>query len=179
MKLKQLSLAAKIVILLVTGTLAASIIISTFLKETPKKNNTTSNVIEEYTTNPKEELSEHVISTPEEESSSQNNDVRANDDTSNTVADYEGSLDLSPNEQAVIHAGYGVVVQLPTGNYGVLTHGDGYVNGVDGFVILENYLSALGLSARTMTGGWISSANDWYWYIAKDPVPIDTSNNEW
>lgn len=52
-------------------------------------------------------------------------------------------------------------------------------NGVHGFDILTNYLASLGLTSSDMGGGWIDSSNDWYWYIAYDPIPIDTSGNEW
>lgn len=96
------------------------------------------------------------------------------------VTSEEADSNISASEQAVIDAGYGVVVLLPTGNYGILTHGDGYVNGRHGSDILREYLSAQGLYPSAGIGGcWIDIDNDWYWFVARDVVPMDTSGNDW
>lgn len=107
------------------------------------------------------------------------NQNSADADGDGVVTDEENSKHISPYEQAVIDAGYGVVVQFDDGDYGVLTHGDGCVNGVEGFDILRDYLEELGLEATRMGGCWIDSNNDWYWCIAYDPYPVDNSDNEW
>ncbi len=86
--------------------------------------------------------------------------------------------DISPYEQMVIDAGYGNVVQLDDGAYAVLTHGDGNVNGKDGGDILREYLAQLDLSPQNVSGGWIDSERDWYWYIAKNLQELITSDEE-
>ncbi len=90
----------------------------------------------------------------------------------------ESSAYISPTEQIVISAGYGNIVQLDSNTYAVLTHGDAQINGQDGGVYLINYLSTLGLQAGHVYGGWISSANDWYWIIAENITPLITSDDE-
>ena len=110
--------------------------------------------------------------------SSNDNDDNSNDDTDDdVVTDEEAAEDISPYEQMVIDAGYGVVVAFGDGDYAVLTHGDGYVNGKDGFDILTEYLTSLGLEATRMSGCWIDSENDWYWYLAYDVHEIDDEDS--
>lgn len=104
--------------------------------------------------------------------------------TTDTWVPTDDENDISPYEQMVIDAGYGNVVNLGNGDYAVLTHGDGYVNGKHGFDILTEYLTNLGLSDSTGMGGcWIDIDNDWYWFVARDVVPVDTSglqmDGEW
>lgn len=95
----------------------------------------------------------------------------------------EASAYIGPSEQAVIDAGYGVVVQIDSNTYSVLTHGDGTVNGVDGSTILREYLASIGLVPQNVSGCWIDSEKDLYRYIAENVVPIDTSglqmDGEW
>ena len=83
-----------------------------------------------------------------------------------------------PSEQAVIDAGYGVVVQLDSGNYSVLTHGDGCVNGKDGSDILREYLAELGLEPSRVSGCWIDSEKDYYRFIAYDVHELITPDDE-
>lgn len=76
---------------------------------------------------------------------------------------------ITPEKQACIDAGYGVVVEMDGGKwYAVLTHGDGKVNGKSGWEILTEYLIAKDLEAGTGGGCWINTENDWYWWIAED-----------
>lgn len=98
----------------------------------------------------------------------------------------DGNLDedelyewISPDQQAMIDAGYGNVVALPSGGYGVLVHADGTANGKQGFEILGEYLESQGLTSQTSFGGAIRRENDWYGDCVTDIVPIDTSWNEW
>lgn len=98
----------------------------------------------------------------------------------------DGNLDedelyawISPDQQAMIDAGYGNVVALPTGGYGVLVHADGTSNGKSGWEILGEYLESQGLTFQTSFGGAIRYENDWYGYCVTNIVPIDTSGNEW
>lgn len=92
----------------------------------------------------------------------------------------EDEHDISPYEQMVIDAGYGNVVDFGDGDYAVLTHADGYVNGKHGFEILADYLKNLGLKETSMNGGFIDSRYDWYMYIAKGTYEFDyDAGNEW
>lgn len=90
------------------------------------------------------------------------------DDSEKESEEPEDEKELSPSEQAVVNAGYGKVVLLPTGNYGVLVHNDGYANGKNGADILVEYLAAMDLEASSIGGCYIDADKDWYWYIARD-----------
>ena len=75
----------------------------------------------------------------------------------------------TPEKQACIKAGYGVVVEMDGGEwYAVLTHGDGYVNGKSGSEILREYLAELDLEPVTVGGCFINMDKDWYWWTAED-----------
>lgn len=87
--------------------------------------------------------------------------------------------DISPWEQKVINAGYGVVVNFGDGSYGVLTHNDGYVDGKRGGEILREYLAEYGLRPLNVSGGVIDEGNDWRWYIADNVQKINDLGNEW
>jgi len=86
--------------------------------------------------------------------------------------------ELTPSQKKVIEAGYGVVVQLDSGEYAVLTHGDGCVNGKDGGDILREYLAERGLVPQNVSGGWIDSNNDWYCWVAKNITELITPDDE-
>lgn len=100
----------------------------------------------------------------------------ADADGDGEVSEQEAAANVSPSEQAVMDAGYGVVVLLPTGNYGVLTPESGYVNGLDGFEILDNYLFSLGLKSTNMSGGYIGSWSTDMMFIARDVTAIPQGN---
>ena len=85
------------------------------------------------------------------------------------VNDDEAMMYITPEKQACIDAGYGVVVELHGGEmYAVLMKdSDHIINGKDGGQILWDYLHERDL--RGDVGGcWINPANEWYWYIAED-----------
>ncbi len=105
--------------------------------------------------------------------------VNTSGDEWKKTPEWEDEHHISPYEQAVIEAGYGNVVDFGDGDYAVLTHSDGYVNGKHGFEILTEYLESIGLYSSNMSGGFIDSRYDWYMYIAKDVHEIDNSGNEW
>lgn len=86
----------------------------------------------------------------------------------------EGNAYISPDKQACIDAGYGVVVSFNNGEYYmVLTHTGGYVNGVHGMDILSNYLAERGL--RGNIGSHSSDTeNDLVWYKATNIYEIPT-----
>lgn len=83
-----------------------------------------------------------------------------------------------PSEQAVIDAGYGVVVQIDATTYSVLTHGDGLVNGQEGNIYLREYLATLGLEPTSVSGCWIDLEKDFYRYIAYDVHELITPDDE-
>lgn len=90
----------------------------------------------------------------------------------------EGNAYMSPEKQACIDAGYGVVVSFDGGSrYMLVTPYDGYVNGVHGMEILSNYLSERGL---TGTIGSHSSDSDMgmIWFIAYDFREVVTEEDE-
>ena len=91
----------------------------------------------------------------------------------------EDEDDISPYEQMAIDAGYGKVVYFSqTDTYGVLTHGDGCVNGKSGGEILRAYLAELDLEPGSVVGGWIDDDNDWYWWIASNMSELITPDEE-
>lgn len=83
------------------------------------------------------------------------------------VSEEEDMRYITPEKQTCIDAGYGVVCEFNGGEwYGVLSHGDGYVNGKETYIILIDYLEERNLEADNIIGCWINSENDWYWYTA-------------
>lgn len=85
------------------------------------------------------------------------------------VSQLEEQRYITPEKQAVIDAGYGVVVPLNGGEaYAVLTHNGGYVDGVLGMDILRAYLKERHLKAGQLSGCYIDSRYDWYWFVAED-----------
>lgn len=114
------------------------------------------------------------------QSANNNTNDSADADGDGVITDEEAANNISPSEQKVIDAGYGVVVQLDATTYAVLTPGDGFVNGQEGNLYLREYLLSMGLAPTNgVSGCWIDSDNDWYWYIAYDVHEVDTSGNEW
>jgi len=101
----------------------------------------------------------------------------ADADGDGVVTNEELGAHVSPEEQAVMDAGYGVVVDHGDGSYSVLTPSGGYVNGVYGFDILNNYLASLGLRANDMYGGCLGSWTDDECYTACNVVPLITEDN--
>ena len=95
------------------------------------------------------------------------------------IVDGEEASDyIHPSEQAVIDAGYGVVVQIDANTYSVLTHGDANVNGKHGFDILAEYLASMDLYANNMSGCWIDSDKDLYRCIATNITELITPDDE-
>ena len=92
----------------------------------------------------------------------------ADTDRDGTVSTSEEMKYITPEKQACIDAGYGVVCEFDGGTwYAVLVHNDGTVNGKDGMEILWDYLDERGLKGN-VSGRYINSDNDWYWYTATD-----------
>ena len=101
----------------------------------------------------------------------------ADADGDGVVTNEELGSYISPMEQAVLDAGYGVVVDHGDGSYSVLTPPDGYVNGVHGFDILYNYLASMGLDARSGYGGHIGGPTDDLAFTLCDIVPLVTEDD--
>lgn len=99
-----------------------------------------------------------------------------------TVSGDEEAMYITPEKQACIDAGYGVVVEMDGGEwYAVLMKNNEHtINGNTGFWLLEHYLKNKGLGAHTISGCWINSDNEWYWYSARDiyELPDDGFNLE-
>lgn len=93
------------------------------------------------------------------------------------VMEPEPFANLTPSQQTMFDAGYGNVVLLPTGNYGVLMQGPEHtIEGKTGNVILREYLTSIGLEG-SIAGGWMNET--YYHFIASNIHEIDTSGNEW
>ena len=105
--------------------------------------------------------------------------VNTSGDEWEKTPEWEEEDHISPYEQAVIDAGYGKVVDFGNGQYAVLTHGDGLVNGKSGGDILREYLAGKDLEPQNVSGGWINSDNDWYWYIARNVREKDPMEDYW
>ena len=76
---------------------------------------------------------------------------------------------ITPEKQACIDAGYGVVVPMNGGEwYAVLMKNDEHkINGKLGWEILIDYLHERGLQG-TVGGCWINMDNEWYWFQAEN-----------
>lgn len=89
------------------------------------------------------------------------------------VSEEEGMGYITPEKQACIDAGYGVVCEFDddeTGGkwYGILMpNADYQINGKYGWEILGDYLDEHGLDGQ-MYGCWINTEKEWYWYIAEN-----------
>ena len=90
----------------------------------------------------------------------------------------EAYKNISASEQAAIDAGYGNVVLLPTGNYGVLTHEDMMVNGKYGGTYLREWLAERDLEPTHVSGAVINYDNDWFWFIAHDVHELINEDDE-
>ena len=106
---------------------------------------------------------------------------QGNNDNQNKPADKPsgGGSNITPEKQACIDAGYGVVVELHGGEmYAVLMkNGDYTINGKQGWEILLDYLHERDL--RGDVGGcWINPDNEWYWYIAEDIEYYEYNNGD-
>lgn len=94
------------------------------------------------------------------------------------VTEDEGMGYITPEKQACIDAGYGVVCEFNGGEwYGVLSHGDGYVDGKSGGSILVDYLEARNLQANNIIGCYINGDNDWFWWIAENVHEMYTEDD--
>ena len=107
-----------------------------------------------------------------------NNNTNSSDDKTYDPADTnkdgvvstdEGMRYITPEKQACIDAGYGVVCEFDGGTwYAVLMkYGDYTIDGKDGHDILREYLDARDLDGH-IGGCWINSDNEWYWFIADE-----------
>ena len=85
---------------------------------------------------------------------------------------------LSPNQQKVVNAGFGMVVKLDSDYYAVLTHGDGCVDGKTGGELLREHLAEKGLIPQNVSGGWIDPDNDWYCWIAQKLISLDSPDTK-
>ena len=76
---------------------------------------------------------------------------------------------ITPEKQACIDAGYGVVVELHGGEmYAVLMKSiDHTIDGKDGGEILHEYLHEHNLRGD-VGGRWINPDKEWYWYTADE-----------
>ena len=86
-----------------------------------------------------------------------------------TVSGDEEAMYITPEKQACIDAGYGVVVEMDGGEwYAVLMKSNEHtIDGKNGRDILREYLHNQGLDGH-ISGCWINGANEWYWYSARD-----------
>lgn len=84
---------------------------------------------------------------------------------------------LTPSEQTLIDAGYGTVVLLPTGNYGVLMpNAEHTINGKNGGDLLTEYLTEKGLKASHIFGCWMN--DQYYHWIAENISEIQILDDE-
>ncbi len=116
--------------------------------------------------------------TPSNNSSKDNGNYDPTDTNKDGGEDTQEATDnISPSEQAMIDAGYGNVVLLPTGNYGVLMPNPDYlINGKDGGDILIEYLAEKGLQASSVSGSWMD--DQYYNWIAKNITELITPDDE-
>ena len=110
---------------------------------------------------------EVVITVTEEKVEMQYNLKDVNKD--GEVSEDEILAYITPEKQACIDAGYGVVVELHGGEmYAVLMKDvDHTINGKDGGEILHEYLREHNLRGD-VGGRWINPDKEWYWYTADE-----------
>ena len=86
-----------------------------------------------------------------------------------TVSGDEEMMYITPEKQACIDAGYGVVVKMDGGEwYAVLMKSNEHtIDGKNGRDILREYLNDRGLDGH-ISGCWINGENEWYWYSARE-----------
>jgi len=96
----------------------------------------------------------------------------ADADGDGVVTGEEASANISPYEQAIIDAGYGVVVAFADGSYGMLAPSDGMINGIDGIEYLDNYLHSIGLNAKNISGGMLGAGTNDISFWAYNIVPL-------
>lgn len=96
------------------------------------------------------------------------------------VTDEEAMHYITPEKQAIIDAGYGVVVELHGGEmYAVLMKDiDHTIDGKDGRAILREYLNAKGKDGH-ISGCWINPENEWYWFTAEDIYEKPVNDVTW
>ena len=96
----------------------------------------------------------------------------ADADGDGVVTAEEAGAHVSPYEQALMDAGYGVVVAFEDGSYGVLAPENGIVHGMDAGLYLIQYLGNMGLKANHVSGGYLGSWNDDKAFWAERVVPL-------
>lgn len=86
---------------------------------------------------------------------------------------------ITPEKQACIDAGYGVVCEFDGGTwYGVLMKDNEHtINGKTGREILREYLNERGMDGL-IDGCWINSDNGWYWYTTDEVYEIGGEEDE-
>ncbi len=91
----------------------------------------------------------------------------ADTDRDGVVSTDEEMEYITPEKQALINAGYGVVCEFDGGTwYAVLMKNSTHtINGKNGWEILEEYMDARGLDGN-VSGSYINTENEWYWYRA-------------
>lgn len=134
-----------------------------------KEKSSNSSKKEESNTDNKTEGSASSSSTSSNKGTVATNPADADGD--GVVTGEEAFAHVSPYDQELMNAGYGVVVSFADGTYGVMTPESGYVNGVHGMDILHNYLVSIGLDGDVSggnMGNWTSDEAFW----ADNVVPI-------
>ena len=128
-------------------------------------------------------LDMHMANTPDESKHKSTETIDTNDSTDiyeqekDTVEPVE-SMAFTIYEQMLLDAGYGVVVDIGDYDFGILTHNDGYVNGLWGSDILWSYLENQGLTATSILGYSIQESADLYCFIAYDVHGLITPEDE-
>lgn len=85
------------------------------------------------------------------------------------------AADITPSQQALLDAGYGVVILLPTGHYGVLMQGpDHKIDGKDGGELLIDYLTERKLQG-SVSGEWMN--DQYYYWIANNITELITPDD--
>lgn len=149
--------------------------------ETPSTGTTTTPDTEKPDNTP----SSGTTQAPDEKPSTGNGNVQydpADTDKDGTVSTSEGMAYITPEKQACIDAGYGVVCEFfeDDGEHwiAVMCHSDGLVDGRSGADILSEWLDSRGWDARSMTGHVTSYDKDLYWYEAHEVYDAPTPDDE-
>ena len=178
--LKKMSRVAGIMAVVLLVVLIVSIVVSSMTGITQMKENHDMENLVDLTSRVQEvedtSVSEEVLKVEIEECSTEDViyqsvlEIETEVENDGVVDNEEFMHYITPEKRTCIDAGYGVVCEFNGGEkYAVLMkNSDHRIDEKNGREIIDEYLHELGLEADGVTGSWINSEKEWYWYVATD-----------
>lgn len=164
-------------------------------------NNNTNNTNTNTNTNTNANANNNTNNNGNNSGATNENNSNSNSDTTNKVPDNikdivsyhpadvnkdgvvsveEEMMYITPEKQACINAGYGVVCEFNGDiKYAVLMKNSSHtIDGKQGWEILDEYLTQKGLTGNG-GGCWINPDNEWYWYFVEEVHEIEEPELIW